>query len=350
MIKSMKEKIDFEKQQYYTQANLVYISAFFAYFIFIPIFVVIGNSLMVITSCVSFVFIGLAIYTNRKHHYRIASHFFIGVITLQTCVEVILFGLGNGFMYYFFNLSALIIYTKWNGRTRFIGVLIEIVLAFALIIYTKYYPPVIVLSAGFSLFFHLVNIVLNVAGVTNSANFYINIVKTSRQRLEKLAMHDYLTGLPNRNALHDYTSEFSCKDNTQPHGLGVVMIDIDFFKRINDTHGHLMGDMVLKQTALLFLQHAKENDFVCRYGGEEFLLIVHISSEIELLKMCEHLRKDFEQFVFSYHAIEYRATISLGAIFTICQSDLEILAMIEKADSLVYQAKEQGRNRVVSAS
>lgn len=347
-MEKLKDRVDFEKQQYYIQANLVYISSFFAHLvIFIPVMLLVGNTLISILTGFSLFSAFLAIYINRKYNYRLASFIFLTMTTIQTVAQVVVFGMGYGFMFYFFNICVLIVYTKWKGLTRFLWVFAEVLIAVGLIVYHQFYHPLHILSPSFGLFFLVINLVLNVTGVAHSASFYIGIVQRARKNLEYLATRDYLTGLPNRAALRDFIDDFVCHNANRSHNLGVMMLDIDYFKQINDSFGHGMGDMVLKQTALLLLQHAKNSDFVCRYGGEEFLMILDISAVEKLAQLAEKIRKEFQETSFAYQNQTCKATISIGAVYKYCEGNHDFIEEIEKADGLLYQAKQNGRNQVV---
>lgn len=348
-MEKIKERIDFEKRQYHAQANLAYVSSFFILlFVFIPLMIVVGNPPLIITTLVSLFISFLALYLNRKYHYRLASFLFIGMVSLQATLQIIVFGKGLGFIFYFFTICMLIFYAKWRGNTRFFVIVGEGLLAIGLIVFSQFNSPLVVLSDEFSLLFLLINFILNITGVINSANFYMGIVGKARKNLEVIALHDYLTGLPNRAALSNFTENHVClrKDNSISSNYGVLLIDIDFFKRVNDTFGHLMGDMVLKQTALLLLQQTKENDFVCRYGGEEFLMVIDTSSPQELALLAESIRKEFEDFVFTHRLEQCRITISIGAVFQTCEDQLDFTREVEKADAALYLAKQNGRNCV----
>ena len=123
------------------------------------------------------------------------------------------------------------------------------------------------------------------------------------------------------------------------------MIDIDHFKKINDTYGHPLGDEVLKQIDNLFLVYLRNQDIIGRYGGEEFIIILPGTSKENAKKICDDLRQQFSSYSFTHNKESFSATFSAGISYTVgedCPKDL-----IAEADEALYQAKANGRNQVV---
>jgi diguanylate cyclase (GGDEF)-like protein len=121
------------------------------------------------------------------------------------------------------------------------------------------------------------------------------------------------------------------------------MIDIDYFKRVNDEHGHLMGDAVLKEVASVFKKSIRLEDVVARYGGEEFVIIMPHTSVENMRKTGERLRAEIEEMEIS----GIRITISVGiGHFDAKEMDFNHKDLINRADRALYLAKKRGRNRV----
>lgn len=166
---------------------------------------------------------------------------------------------------------------------------------------------------------------------------YIHIAKES-------AVTDYLTGLYNRMYLHESGKTFFENAKRKNINITVAMVDIDFFKKINDRYGHYAGDLVLKNIAQIFTEHIRKTDIVARYGGEEFCILLSNSSEEELFIVLDKLRYAVENASVLYKGTLISCTISIGACKTLEKS---FESMVEKADKALYQAKNDGRNRVV---
>ena len=168
-----------------------------------------------------------------------------------------------------------------------------------------------------------------------------------QQNLFRAANIDGLTQLYNKKYFVDALSkEFSfSRRNRQP--LGLMMIDIDHFKKVNDTLGHMAGDLVLKSLGSFFTKNLRLENIACRYGGEEFAIILrNVNADLALM-IAERLRKQVEAEKIVYRGKEIRLTISIG-IATLDGSNFETIEdLIQKADENLYSAKEGGRNRTV---
>ncbi|UCD32881.1 MAG: diguanylate cyclase [Desulfobacterales bacterium] len=169
------------------------------------------------------------------------------------------------------------------------------------------------------------------------------------EELEYQAMHDSLTGLPNRTAvLKDFERELSRIQRTK-EPLSIIMADLDYFKRINDTFGHQTGDDVLVETAKRMLVCVRPYDTVGRLGGEEFLIVLpgcDTASGINVAKrICASIRdKDME-----IDNKKISITISLGVSTTAPNKTLDQDSMISTADKALYRAKREGRNTIRAA-
>jgi two-component system cell cycle response regulator len=168
------------------------------------------------------------------------------------------------------------------------------------------------------------------------------------QQLEQMAMEDQLTELPNRRAgLSRLDQEWSRADRTDEPLLCMIM-DIDHFKRVNDTYGHDAGDVVLKQTAAVMKKAMRDSDTVCRFGGEEFLVICP-GANVEVAKeVGNRIRRAIESNVIDTPEFKGNVTISIGV--AVKSKDHESAKdMIKDADEALYAAKEAGRNKVCIA-
>jgi diguanylate cyclase (GGDEF)-like protein len=127
------------------------------------------------------------------------------------------------------------------------------------------------------------------------------------------------------------------------------MMDIDYFKRYNDTHGHPAGDVVLKRVSDLIKETTRTSDILARYGGEEFVLVLPETPKNAALKLAEKIRQliENEKFPNAETQPNGRVTISLG-VATFPDDAQDIEALVQKADEQLYRAKSEGRNRVAS--
>lgn len=175
--------------------------------------------------------------------------------------------------------------------------------------------------------------------------FPLNNAKMYATALES-ALKDELTGLGNKRALAADLHREAERATRHHSPLSIILLDLDHFKNINDKHGHLAGDMVLKQIATTLKAHARQSDLCFRYGGEEFLLILDDSDPVQSLKIAERLRAAIERQNFYFQDQRIPLTASLGTASFQPGKTLE--SLISRADQALYSAKHSGRNQALS--
>ncbi|WWW12606.1 diguanylate cyclase [Arcobacter cryaerophilus gv. pseudocryaerophilus] len=174
--------------------------------------------------------------------------------------------------------------------------------------------------------------------------FYQRKLKILNKKLNELYLTDKLTGLYNRFKIDKELSlQKDNIDRNDSYSCGLILIDIDYFKSINDTLGHLVGDCILKDISKLLKNNLRKTDIIGRWGGEEFLIILPFTSKDIAKKVAENLRALIEENNFSYN-MNRKITISIGVTeFSKSKSVEDTLLLV---DNLLYKAKENGRNRV----
>lgn len=163
---------------------------------------------------------------------------------------------------------------------------------------------------------------------------------------QQLARLDMLTGVPNRRALMDGLERMFAQAVRERQPLALLMVDIDRFKRVNDTHGHLAGDAVLAAVAASLGQGLRTQDALGRYGGEEFLVVLPGTDAAGAARLAEHLRQQVEKMVVPWAGQTVHVTISIGVHAQVPSGTATVDAMIDTADQAMYVAKRTGRNRV----
>ena len=161
---------------------------------------------------------------------------------------------------------------------------------------------------------------------------------------EEIAYIDHLTKIDNRRSFFEKSAKIIELARRNKLDVGMLMIDIDFFKRINDTYGHKAGDEVLKAVSQAISKVIRESDLLGRIGGEEFALLVVNCNKENLEKVAQKVRKAVEDVIVEYKEAKINITISVGAYLANDEDDID--EMLKKADELLYKAKENGRNRV----
>lgn len=168
-----------------------------------------------------------------------------------------------------------------------------------------------------------------------------------QRRLERMATTDKLTGGMNRQAFDYFFKRLRATRFTHPKPMSILILDIDHFKRVNDAYGHGVGDLVLQNIAQLLLQAIRSSDQACRWGGEEFVVLLDDCSLENALQRADILRRAVEIAEVSYQKEKIHITISVGV--TQYRENENLDTFINRADIALYRAKQLGRNRVESA-
>lgn len=169
------------------------------------------------------------------------------------------------------------------------------------------------------------------------------------QRLARMARNDALTGVPTRRTFFsDLEREFA-RSRRYKLSLACAMIDIDFFKRINDSYGHPMGDTVLKVVAQVLQESVRASDVICRYGGEEFCVLLPETTEQDATIWAERLRERVSDLMFPTNVDTLRITISIGLAHNLPELR-QAESLIDHADQALLVAKQSGRDRVIRFS
>lgn len=174
-------------------------------------------------------------------------------------------------------------------------------------------------------------------------------VQKLQEQLREQAARDPLTGLFNRRYLDEAIARELARAVRYKQPIGIVMCDLDHFKRINDTHGHLAGDEVLRVFAELLKEHARGSDIVCRFGGEEFVMFLPDMPPAAAYQRAEQLRTELAAKRITLGAAVIQVTASFG-VAAFPENGKTVDSLISAVDTAMYQAKEAGRNRVVVSS
>ncbi|WP_227369119.1 diguanylate cyclase [Halomonas sp. M20] len=182
-----------------------------------------------------------------------------------------------------------------------------------------------------------------------AANVLVASIAACARRARALAgalARDGLTGLLKHADIKERLASSLAQARRRRLPLCGVMLDIDFFKRVNDTHGHLAGDEVIRVLADLLRHRLRETDLIGRYGGEEFLIVLHDTTSAQTVKIIDGLREDFSKLGFDANGTSFSCTFSAGVMEADSVHDTD--GLIKAADRCLYQAKNEGRNRVVT--
>jgi diguanylate cyclase (GGDEF)-like protein len=175
---------------------------------------------------------------------------------------------------------------------------------------------------------------------------HLGEIEQLQTQLQEQANRDPLTGLYNRRYLVATLPRELARCQREGKALSLMLIDIDHFKQVNDRYGHPAGDEVLKKLAAMLNENARAGDIACRYGGEEFLLVLPHMAQADALERSEQWRATFAATTVAFDALRIQASLSFG-IASFPEHGTSPEELIRCADRALYQAKAQGRNRVV---
>jgi two-component system, cell cycle response regulator len=182
-------------------------------------------------------------------------------------------------------------------------------------------------------------------GLLRSAEL-VRRLEVQTELLSKLAAFDELTGVYNRRSLFHHLEAELSRCERYGRSLSLLMLDVDHFKRVNDEYGHLAGDAALRSIATTLQSVLRVMDLVCRYGGEEFCVILPETNEVGACRAAERLRTGVERSVFTHASHPVPLTVSIGVASWTDTRTSGIPDLLARADEALLEAKQRGRNQV----
>lgn len=174
---------------------------------------------------------------------------------------------------------------------------------------------------------------------------HVEEIEHLQVELREQALHDPLTGLYNRRYLSETMEREIKRMEREKNALSIIAMDIDYFKKINDTHGHQVGDKFLMEIASLLKKRVRGSDFICRYGGEEFLMVLPGVTTLSAQKRAEEIRRKCSEVIIQHDGKSLKVTMSFG-VATYPVHGQKADEIIIKADKAMYKSKRSGRNKV----
>ncbi|HEX5355121.1 MAG TPA: GGDEF domain-containing protein [Aquabacterium sp.] len=292
----------------------------------------------------------LAAALLRRDLVALAMFLMIAEVAAHAILAVIAVGWESGFHYYL--LIAIPVYlanqvNKWPFKITFAGL---IAVAYLLLDwYWRKAPPHFVMPPDTLAYLHRFNLATTIALISGLTVLYVHLITQAEERLHELATTDSLTGLLNRRSILAALEREQAVRERKPHPTSVLLVDIDHFKRINDRLGHAAGDAVLCAVSRTLQAKAREVDRVARYGGEEFCILLPHTLHDGALQAAERLREAVCQINIPWGDEHIAVSISTG-LACAAEPGETLQALLKRADEALYQAKAEGRNRVVLAA
>lgn len=293
----------------------------------------------------------LVIFILSYQHRTSASFYTLNVcILIWIICNIYLFGWNIGVQHFIITLLLFCYFAKYHHETaKILYSLALCALRIALFFYCQYRPPVIRLTPELNNTFQILNtlaIFWTIALIsyifsTDTQSLEAKLVEYNEQ-LKVQANIDPLTGLYNRRRTLEYLDSLLA---SPVHPISISICDIDFFKRVNDTYGHDIGDNVLKKLAEIFHTELPASTFTSRWGGEEFLLIFPDLNGDEANVALETLRRKIKSVVFDGGVGSFSISMTFGLIEYDFHSDLN--SLLKQADEKLYRGKTNGRDQIV---
>ncbi|MCR5884373.1 GGDEF domain-containing protein [Rhizobacter sp. J219] len=287
---------------------------------------------------------GVAYGLLRNRHNRLALALIWGELLGHAFVATRVLGWESGFHYYVLLMMPMVFMSP--VRHRHTKALLGLTLAafyIGLDQMAHHLAPLTVLAPGALDAVRILNIVATLALLAHLANFHLKAVMRAENRLQDLAATDPLTGLANRRRALDVANLHLARRRSDGAPMSLIVGDVDHFKSVNDWHGHEVGDQVLIAVAKAMQAATRDVDTVCRWGGEEFLIVLPDTGSAEARRVAERVRLAVQQAQLPQADQAPSVTITLGV--STLQALEPLSAAIARADAAMYRGKIAGRNR-----
>ena len=256
----------------------------------------------------------------------------------------LLIGFHTGFHFYLIGLCVVSFFTTYFSKVKQIGnsliwVGLSLAIYLTLFFVSEFNEPFYHIDKWLEVTLFTINAVVVFAFVAAYLVVFLRYAISLENKIINESRTDELTQISNRYGLYDYFDQDLNKESKV-----LALFDIDDFKKINDVYGHVAGDMVLRKVAEIATE-VLEDAFVCRYGGEEFIVVLKGNDRDGYFNTLETLRMSVENYVFKWEDVRIKLTITIGAVGY--DSDLSLEKWVDLADEKMYSGKKTGKNKTV---
>ncbi|WP_372867927.1 GGDEF domain-containing protein [Pseudomonas sp.] len=310
---------------------------------FFFLFHVLGSPLLAWVNVISVSMYILAYQALARRCNRLAITLIWTEVIVHAALGTLLIGWDSGFHYYLLMfIPALFLSMPLRGALAALVSLWGFYVVLDVVMWTG--EPLQPISRDALLAVHLFNLSVVFAMFSYLSFFYLKIVSSAQRKLRKMAATDPLTGLLNRRHIIDLAERELARFQRNLHPIGLLLLDIDHFKSINDNHGHEIGDKVLVDVANCIKAVLRNHDLIARWGGEEFLAVLPDTNLEQARASAERVRQALMQQRWCFDGKTVALTISVGV--SEFQEGDELKSAINRADKALYRCKDDGRNRV----
>lgn len=335
--------------RYNLVGNRIYVFSFIGHLGFIFLFLILNIPVLAaynLLSCITF-YACLKLHSHKKY----LQAFLLGAleVVVHSSLAAVFIGWNSGFHYFIVAVIpfGIVLPVLTLIQKLLIGALLMSMYGVVYFV-TASSAPIYNLYPGIITFLNFSNIAITFGAFTFLVHYFSEASKKAEEEIWELSRTDYLTGLLNRRGVIEHLEGLWAEFLRFDRPFGLLIGDIDNFKLINDSLGHTAGDEVLKYCSNLLVKHLRKSDIVARWGGEEFLLLLHDTEGSGLEKTAQKLLESFRTEQFSYQGIVLDIRITLGGTWCCSQSKpVGIPELIHKADGGLYQGKNQGKDQFV---
>jgi len=336
---------------YWTIGFYVLVLAGSTHFLFILLFIFLDIPQLIIVNILSvliylYCIFGLALKAIDTKDDSLIGWLAYFELIGHALVATYFLGLESGFQYYMYTLAAIPFFV-WTYKPiiRLIRLLGIIFFAILIEYIGNNHSPVIVVDSIDITFLYYMNLIFTFMIVSGISYFHTVNANIYQKLLLNQSTKDPLTNLFNRRYVDDIFENKIASSSSKTDTFGLLLIDIDFFKKINDTYGHKCGDKVLIELSKILNKNLRESTIVSRWGGEEFLVILDNTNKKELQYVAERLRAVIENTIIVEEE-NIKITITIGGALPM-NKDETFDMVITRADKALYSGKETGKNQVI---
>ncbi len=321
------------------------------------IYIAIGCTPMVIINIFSIISYIAGVYFASIDYKSITVWIILIEVYLHVIFATIFMGIRSGFTLWLFGTFSSVFLPFFSSdlsrkqklqTSGFSFLIVVTFLSLTILGHIGIFPDTYNPPTNISNIFYIVNAIVGFSSITFYTSSYNKRIQNQNDKLQMMADHDYLTGMYNRQRIQNILeAELEHADTNPETNIAIAIMDIDYFKKINDTYGHLAGDNILKGIAAIFDKYTENGLMYGRWGGEEFLLISPENySYSSFVMLLEKIRKEIEAYVFINEGNTIHITSSFGS--ALYQQGMSLENLVTLADSKLYEAKGTGKNKITS--
>ncbi len=310
---------------------------------FFFIFLILGSPILAWINVVSVAMYVYAYRAFKQRRNRLAVLLIRIEVLVHAGLGTVLVGWGSGF-HYFLLMFIPALFVSMRARSAWVYAGWLWVYYVSLDVLMWFVSPLQPISSNALLGVHIFNLTVVFCMFSYLALFYVVTVTRAHKSLARMATTDSLTGLFNRRHMIELAEKILARHHRRPSNLTLMLMDIDHFKQVNDLYGHDAGDRVLEAVSQLFKCSMREQDFIGRWGGEEFLVILPDTDFSHATDSAERTRKAVQALEIYSNGQKVSVTLSIG--ITQYRAEEALSDAIARADYALYEGKSAGRNRV----